>query len=360
MKRRVLLPKKYLGSWSAFPNFYIVFVSPPGKARKSTTVDYADDLLDEIPNINVASSAMTAQVLVKRLSDSRDCSISIRSREFGTFIAQSQMLMIDLLTDLFDGKRKHSSDTIARGIEFAENPCVNLLGATTPNWITENLGESMVGGGFTSRVVFIYESKVRRRKFFYKDVDQLQIEKLKNDLVTDLAHLASNVEGEFEIENKETEDKMEEWYIKSAELENDNRLVGYYERKPAHVIKLAMLLHLAHSDEKVITLTDFDMALQILAQMEKTLLHVFQTVGKNPYTGEMDAILEYIELKGRVTRKELLSRFYHAAPPATLQELIGALITMEKIKANGNLNDVMYSPTKVHLDPSKVSARPTS
>lgn len=359
MKRRVLLPKRYLGSWTAYPNFYIIFVSPPGKARKSTTVDYADDLLDEIPHISVASSAMTAQVLIKRLSETQDCSISIRSREFGTFIAPSQMLMVDVLTDLFDGKKKHSNETIMRNVEFVENPCVNLLGATTPSWISENLGESMVGGGFTSRVVFVYESKVRRRKLFYKDVDQNVLAKLKTNLVEDLAHLASNVEGEFEIENKETEDKIEEWYVKTADQEGDNRLVGYYERKPAHVLKLAMLLHLAQSDEKVITMTDFEMALQILAQVEKTLPNVFQTVGKNPYTSEMDAILEYIEFKGKVTRKELLARFYHAAPPTTLLELIGALVTMDKIRANGNMDDVTYSSsTKVIHVQRKVESQP--
>jgi hypothetical protein len=274
--------------------------------------------------------------------------MSIRSPEFGSFIAPSQNTMIDFLTDLFDGKKHHSNDTLIRGIEFAENPCVNLLAATTPVWISDNLGESMVGGGFTSRVMFIYEHKVRRRRLFYRDIDQVAMQKMQDNLIEDLAHLSSSVEGEFEIDPT-AEPIIEKWYQDNADKyeEEDQRLIGYFERKPAHALKLAMLLHLTQSDERVVTLADFEMALEILSQIEKTMPQVFQTVGKNPYTSEMDAILEYIELKSKVRRRDLLARFYHAAPPQTLLDLIGALVTMGKIEANGSdPNDIVYRPVK--------------
>src|SRR5205807_7175116 len=99
-----------------------------------------------------------------------------------------------------------------------------------------------------------------------------------------------------------------------------------------HVFKLAMLLHLAYSDAREITLDDFNKAVNVIEQVEKKMPLVFQSVGKNPYTVEMDSILEFVQIKKRVSRKDLLSRFYHAAPPETLASLINGLIVMERIK----------------------------
>lgn len=363
MKRRVSIPKGWLGSWAAYPNFYIIFVSPPARARKSTTVSYADDLLENIPKITVAASAPSVQVLHKRIADSGDASISIRSPEFATFINTSGLAMVDYLTDLFDGKKHHSSDTLARSLEFAERPCVNLLAATTPLWISENLSEQMIGGGFTSRVLFVYEEGVRRRKLFYKDVDHGEIDKLQQRLVADLTHLASNVEGEFTFA-PEAEKLAQEWYENNAdawEKEGDKRLIGFMERKPAHTMKLSMLLHLAHSDDLIIEVEDFKEAVTLIEQVESKMLHVFQSVGKNPYTTDMDAISDYIKAKGQVTRKELLGRFYHSAPPAMLEELINALIVMGRISAGVNGNDttkVIYKSIAHKTNPPRPTASP--
>lgn len=344
LKRKVKVPKKFLGSWEAYPNLYIMFVSPPGQGRKTTTVDYADDLLGEVPNVTVAANAMTQGVLMKRITDSSDASISIRSKEFGSFYKPSGPLMIDFLTDLYDGKKSHSSDTLIRGLEFASNPCVNLLGATTPRWISDNLSESMIGGGFTSRVVFIYEERVRRRQMFYESLDQGALSKLKDDLVFDLHHLSSNIEGEFDLDT-DCKEYVEEWYRKTADkyVKEDYRLHGYYERKPAHALKIAMLIHLSRNDELCLNKQDFEQALAILKQIEIRMINVFQSVGKNPYTVDMDTIEEFIREKGSVSRREVLSRFYHAAHPEMLLQLINGLIMMEKISANGSdPREIMY------------------
>lgn len=338
LKRRVSVGHNLLGSWNAYPNFYILFISPPATARKTTTVGYADDLLENIPGVTVAASAPSVQVLHKRITETKDCSISIRSPEFATFINTSGFSMVDYLTDLYDGKKHHSSDTLARSLEFAERPCVNLLGATVPVWIAENLGEQMVGGGFTSRVIFIYEQTVRRRKLLYKDVDMARIEQLKESLVSDLTHLAINIEGEFQFESEETEKWIEEWYQTNAPKweKEDRRLGGYYERKHAHAIKLAMLLHLAYSDELVLTKQDLESAIILLSQIEPKMIKVFQAVGKNPHASEMDVMLSYFEAKGEFTKKDFFSRFYHDAPPAVLQDMLNAFITMGVITTNGS------------------------
>ncbi len=333
IKRHVVIAKEKLGSWEVYPNLYIVFVAPPGRARKTTTLNYADDLLGAVPNINVAAQSMTQQVLMKRIADTGDCSISLRIGELGTFINPSGDVMIDFLTSLYDGRKSFGNDTLARNLELATNPCVNLIAATTPLWIANNLSETMVGGGFTSRVVHVFEDNVRRRQLFYEELDYKYLDLLRSGLIEDLTHIATNINGEFAI-NEEAKPFIESWYRENAEknVHDDYRMQGYYERKPGHVFKLAILLHLAYSDEREITLEDFNKAIVIIEQVEKKMPLVFQSVGKNPYTTEMDSILEFVQIKRRVSRKDLLSRFYHAAPPETLASLINGLIVMERIK----------------------------
>lgn len=329
IKRKVYIPKnKMLGSWECYPNIYVLFVGPPA-TRKTTTMDYADALLAEVPNITEAADSMTQQVLAKRITESRDCAISIRSGELGTFINPSGSVMIDFLVSLFDGRRKFSTDTLLRNVEFATDPCVNMIAATTPIWIANNLSELMVGGGLTSRTMLIFEEDLRRRQLFYEELDYEYLDKVHKNLVQDLVHISTNIAGQFKF-TEDAKGYAEEWY-KGLKMPEDYRLVGYYGRKHVHLFKVAMLVRLSYSDELLITQADLSHALKLLETVEKKLSFAYQSVGKNPYTSELDAILDYIRVKGKVSRKDLLSRFYQAAPPAMLLELIGALMSMEKI-----------------------------
>src|SRR2546430_1078057 len=96
LKRKVLVSKQYLGGYDIYPNIYTIFVGPPA-LRKSTAMDFADELLTQLPNIHTSADSMTQQVLAKRISEYGDCSISIRIDELGTFINPSGAVMIDFL-----------------------------------------------------------------------------------------------------------------------------------------------------------------------------------------------------------------------------------------------------------------------
>ncbi len=336
IRRKVFIPKTVLGSWEVAPYLYIMFVAPAGKARKTTTLSYSDDLLLQELGIKKASASMTVQVLMKRLSDSPDNSLSIQIKEFGTFYNQSKEMMIDFLTALFDGVKRHDSDTLSRGVEFAERPCINLIAATTPVWIAENLSENAVGGGFASRVIFIFEDTVRRRRLFYhrgKDkIDPDKMKALHADLLMDLVHISQNIDGEFKLTD-EAEAFAEDWYIKYADnpTVSDPRLTGYNERKPAYMLKLAMLCHLAYSDELLINKGDVQQALALLKNVEGKMLRTFQAIGKNPHTLDLETIVEYVNEVGEIAPDKLKKHFQHVATPRMLDELIAFLITTRQI-----------------------------
>lgn len=326
IRRHAKLPRDILGSYEISPNLYILFVAPPGRARKSTTLNYAEDLLDGLQRITKAPTIVTQASLLNRLVTSDDSSIYVLSAEFGSFIKKSGVEMFEFLTDIFDGRKNIEASTISRGIEFAERPCVNLLGATTPKWIAENMPESVIGGGFASRVIFIYVENVRRRQLYYRELNHTVLDKLKKDLIDDLQHISEVVKGEFDID-EEAEAFMQEWYKNNAdEGEKHDKLSGYFERKPAHIHKVAMLLRASYSDNLTITLPDVLGAKDLLEMLEPKLNKIFNPIGKNVHAPDMMTILEYVKERTPVTGQQLKKEFFAVAAPALLDDLLIGLV----------------------------------
>ena len=209
-----------------------------------------------------------------------------------------------------------------------------MLGATTPEWISSNMPEAVVGGGFASRVVFVYENQVHQRRMYYGDVmNKVDFSSMEKDLVADLNHIAMNIQGEFTI-TPAALSFMEEWYQTSHKTDGvHKKLQGYMQRKPVHIHKLAQILSIAESDNLVIDVPHFQAAIGIIEQTEVHLPKAFAGVGKNKYSIDMRDISEFISERGTIPRDELLRHFSASAEPNRLMELVNGLITMNLVVA---------------------------
>jgi len=324
LKRKVKISKSYMGGYEIYPMLYTIFVAPPGKARKSTTAKYSEDLLRNIPTVNRAPTSMTVEQMLKKLGEMNDSSLSIFSSEFGMFVAKSKIDMYTALTDIFDSKTDISVETIGRPTDFAEAPCINLLGATTPSWIASNMPEDVIGGGFASRVIFIFEERIRRAQLYYTGIDQDYFSTLKEKLLADLMHIDTYIQGEYALDDN-AQFFMNEWYreLSTQSLGNLNeRLSGYYERKPVHVHKLAMLIHASYSDSMTLNESDFKAAIKILEQVEVKLPKTFASIGRNPYMNVADNIVNFMITKRSCRRSQIVANFYHDANMETISELL--------------------------------------
>ena len=340
-KRHVYFPKSMMGSYTIYPHLYIIFVAKPGVARKSTTAGFTETLLqaDLMQDINIASTAMSASKLIEVLSETNDGSLTILSSELGTFMNVSKDEMYDVLTDLFDGKIKYEYATRAHGLEITDNPCINFLAATTPSWMSEQMPAYVIGGGFASRCVFVYEDRVRRRQLYY-DLDWRTYEDLGTALAHDLAHIGG-LEGKFSHDCRETQDAMEGWYQKTADEEDvDTSVEGYFQRKPVLVHKVAMILSMCERDDLRISMTHFEAAKAILEGVEAQMPRAFSAVGRNPYSSLIVEVLDFITAaQGEpVSRRMIAQRFYRQLQGPELDEVLGTLTTMEEIEYVGTID----------------------
>jgi hypothetical protein len=168
--RRQVWIDQLLFKW--VPNFYIIFVGPPGIVTKSTTLSIGYALLSKVPGVHFGPDSVTWHGLGKKFETAFEykvyknggvdmkipmspltCSIS----ELGTFLRPDDKGLVSFLTDIWDGKdRPFSHATKDSGEITIENPWLNVIGATTPTWMANNFPPSLLSEGIGSRVVFVY------------------------------------------------------------------------------------------------------------------------------------------------------------------------------------------------------------
>lgn len=336
LRRNVKISKSLMGSYDIAPNLFVIFVGAAGGPRKTTTVDYSVELLARLPQIKRAADLTSKEDLVDNLLKSEGVAMTVIAGELGEFFAKSGPEMFGTLTNLYDAKRDLTVSTLTRGVQFGEKPCLNFIGATTPEWIGANVPESIIGGGFASRVIFVEESTVRRRQLYYRNVYNAEMVKLGEDLTDDLHHLAG-ISGDYEV-GKEAEDFMEDWYQTMVKPTN-TKLHGYFNRRHVHAHKVAMSVKASYSDDMELTIDDFKTAIEYLKSIEKNLGNVFLAVGRNKYVIDVKTMAAYVRQKQRVERKVMLEEFYSIAEPDTLDRLIKSLIDLELVKQDVEFDD---------------------
>ena len=334
LRRHVKVGNEYLGGWECYPNLYICYVGPAGVVKKSTSIGKAEELLENLTQLQMLTGSATTPIIIKKLQDSPESSLTISIDELGVLVEKAGPTIYSILITLFDGKKRIEDETIMRGLILAENPSCNFFAGTTPEWISENFSTGVLGGGFGSRTLFIHESEPRHFRLIHKGHNtHINFAKLKDDLISDLTYISESIKGDFHMD-KETYEWFDRWYVQSVENPNVNerKIKGYIQRRPAYVMKIAMLEKIAISDELILTIPDLENSIKVLKNIEHKIANTFRAVGRNKYVPDMDGIEAFIRDSGKIEQSQLFNEFNAVAEPAMLKQLIEALILMDRIQ----------------------------
>lgn len=327
LRRRVWIDQAYF-RWH--PNFYIVLVAPPGVVSKSTTASIAMRLLRRVPGIKFGPDVVTWQALVGALSESTEMfdldgdyhvmsALTIESSEFGNLVNPSDREQIDLFVSLWDGKEgSFEKRTKMSGNDMIENPWINIIACTTPSWIAGNFPEYMVGGGFTSRCIFVYAEHKEKYVAYPSLHVPPDMRKTEDRLVQDLEHIAVKLAGEYKL-TPQTFTWGETWYKEHYKNRpvglDDDRFGGYVARKQTHIHKLAMVLAASRHDALLIEPIDLERASEIVTRLEADMPKVFGRIGRTDVSVQMERFVSYVQKRGRVEYVEAY-RFIHAYFPS--------------------------------------------
>ena len=312
-----------------FPSFYIIFVAPPGVVSKSTTADIAMNLLREVPGINFGPDVVTWPALVSAFAASGESfqyndswlpmsALTLCASELGSLINPQDREMINLYINLWDGRKSLEKVTKGSGCDMVEAPWINVIGCTTPHWIADNMPAAAVGGGFTSRCIFIYaDTKERFNAYVDENVDLDLDKRLKSDLIHDLEYMATTLKGPFVI-TEEARVWGRAWYenfwTKIVPNMNDQLMEGYAARKQTHMHKTAMVISASRGDSMQITAEDLQLANLMLDSLEPDMLKVFSRIGRTEDSLQTDRLLDFIRKKEFVSYEESYRQIHTAFP----------------------------------------------
>lgn len=336
LRRRVWIDQAYF-QW--YPNLYVILVAPPGIVSKSTTADIGISLLRRVPNIRFGPAVITWQALVQAFAASAEAfehnnewitmsPMTISSSEFGNLLNPHDKDMVDMLVNLWDGK-SFQKKTKMSGDDEVINPWLNIVACTTPEWIAGSFPEYMIGGGFTSRCVFVYADEKANYVAYPRLNVPSDLQARADNLVHDLEWISTKLCGEYLLDKKATEWGIE-WYRKHYSEDaaglDPSRYGGYVARKQTHIHKLAMILAASQRDQLIITEDDLKTAHAMVTTLEAEMPKVFDKIGMKDDAVHMERVLRLVVQRGAAPLELIYRTFGRQFPQAG--ELEGVVTTL--------------------------------
>lgn len=338
-----------MGFFTVYPNMYVVLVGPAGRARKSVALGVALSLVNNLPDIRISADAVTREALIRAIKTSEKVidigggkiythsSLTVVSKELSVFLGTGNHDLLSLLTDLYDCGDLWEYRTKNSGIDSIQGVWLNLLGASTPDWLVGSLPLTAIGGGFTSRVIFVVEKDVRRREALPVLTEKELL--LRKDLIHDLEQISILV-GEM-IMDEPARAWFTYWYNHDNAPFTDSRFSGYSERRHVHLIKVAMLLSVCENDKLIIEAKHLKNALYLIQDIEKSMLGAFGATGRNPFAPDIGAVLESVKNVGVMRRSDIVSGIWRDVNTKELSSTIDTLIAMGCIRVDVGIDGVL-------------------
>ena len=335
LRRKCYMPILY----NVYPNMYIALVGPPGASRKGTAMEPGLRLLRRL-GIKLAADATTREALIRELSETTEMyidgtgkkagmhsSITIYSKELAVFLGFKNPMLLADLCDWFDCNERWKNQTKNCGVEDIINVWVNLIGATTPDLLQSMLPPDVVGGGLTSRTIFVFEAT--KGKVVPLPFPTSKELKLLEDLYSDLEQISTTT-GAFAVTRSWT-DSYVMWYTGPAQIPvfRSGPLQYYNDRRQIHLMKLCIIMCVSRTDSMVIDGCDFDSALKLLQETEAKMHHAFGGFGKNKEADVQFRIMQTIGINKKTTVADLM-RYYHQ--DIDKDTLASILYTLEQMK----------------------------
>lgn len=359
LERRVSIRQ---GVYNIYPNFYMVLVAASGQ-KKSTAINLVGKLLRRLsPPPTVVSQKITPEALIAALSMSAtdDGVINLKSTCGGIVVADELATFLDksaldrglgpILTALYDCT-PFEYTTKKEGIQRIDDGYLSILGGTTIELLRNSLPKDAIGGGFTSRTMFVYEDQLSA-PVAWIDYDP-RMDEIEQECVNYLQRLLE-LKGMVELTPE-----AKAFYIKDyndrytdTERKRDPLLSSYENRRHAHLLKLAIALMVCEEPSLKMERYHINGAKIILEEAEVYLSRVMQLVTATDVGILSNQVYAYIRQHGVVYRADLVRHFANQLDAADISKQIDTLVQGQRVvldQLNGKLvyRDLMATVAKV-------------
>ena len=324
------------GYYTLFPNLYVVLIGASARVRKTSAINIGFELYREaITSGVVVSQKTTAEALISIFVEGfKERGVSggaIVADELGVFLGgqAKNMDLMQLLTKWYDCPKHFEYHTMMRGKEVMDLVYCNMIAGTTPQWLKDSMPPHAVGGGFTSRIIFVYQDKPEKLIPFPELTQEMLV--LRGKLMHDL-RVISQLKGEFKFTDK-AKGWYEDWYMRVFKPETTPyaSLDGYFGRKHDTLLKVAMCLAVSKSNALVVDEIELRMGLKALNKNEEHLPATLRLIQMTEVGEEMEKVYRVICRKEEVEFVQLSRQVSYCMNTKHLEEVLSDLIGGDRV-----------------------------
>lgn len=348
LERRVWIEQ---GMYRIYPNSYIILVAASGQ-KKSTAINLTSKLLRRVEDgPTIISQKITPEALISAIKVTEAEGSKIKTRCGGVLIADELAVFLDrsalerglgpVLTALYDCT-PFEYQTLKRGIDKIDDGYLSILGGTTIELLRSSLPKDAIGGGFTSRTVFVYEDK-RAPPVPWIEFDP-KIADLEGELITYLEEL-QQFHGPVTVDKEARayfERSYRQRYNDTEGFRNDSLMQGYENRRHAHLFKLAMALMMAETPGMTLSFQHIEGANYILEEAEEHMPKVMELITSSDTGVAGNRVLRFITSRNEVSRSELVRKFSNQFDAMELSKILDTLVRGERIEVDRVAQGIVY------------------
>jgi hypothetical protein len=305
-----------------FPATGIIILGPSG-IKKTSAANIAVDLVMETKLCSRYSEKLTPEALIEAMRTNAQG--VVYAPELSVLMGKQKYNegLVPLLTRFMDCPDAWRSDTISRGTAPLVDIALSFIGCSTPDWFINNTPPDTFGGGFIARILLIMQFECNRIVRIPKIPDA----SLKATLLAELINMHS-MQGEMRFST--AADKLhEEWYFAFKKIQKHPEhelLLTYYQRKPDHLLRLIMALHIADCRTMELCIGCVDKAIKLLGWIEQFLPPMFRSMFRTAAGEEQEYILRVIRsVGGAIEHTSLLRKTQHRMDASRVKSIIGSL-----------------------------------
>lgn len=337
------------GHNNIYPNQYILLTGTPA-ARKGTAIKIGKNLLFKLGYAHIAPNKAAKEAFWGWMAKKHDVEPEgktieeqidylfeidnpknkiteayIAHDEFLDFIGSGDTDFVTNLTNLWDNLPEFINPKTRGDDIYIPNPTVNILSGITPAGISDSFKSLALGGGFFSRMLFVYSTPSGRKITFPSRPCPAHEDLLLSHL-TEITQLS----GELHL-TKEVEHLLDRIYQSSPGM-SDPRFQYYTERRLTHLIKMLIIIS---ASKLTLTPTTQDLLLAntILYNTELNMSKALGEYGKSRNSEIANTIITALnQSKHPLSLREigkLVGRDLNKY--SDLLEIMGSLVQQERI-----------------------------
>ena len=307
------------GYFTYYPGMYVALIGEQGDGKSSAKDIGKSLLISALPDVPVSPAVTTREAICKYLASDEamraftnheDTLIEYRPytlfvNELKNFLSVNPAGMLNFLTDIYDSEH-FINETKGKGTDIITRPFITMLACETPEWMIKNFRMETITGGFSRRLIIVYEIDAGTIKPF--PIPPSNSEALHLKMKAHLQSLAT-LKGPFTW-TQDARDFWEMWYRKNKMESNactDPIMRGYKKTKHVQLLKVVMNLAAASYKPKLEITQNLLMAgLAILTGIEPNMPKLSIASGRNELALPQQKILELLERsKGELSEIEV-------------------------------------------------------